>query len=389
MTDHLKKTKANAEKRIPGDVQALQAAFERQVLRGIAAEWENARWLVPPDLQDALRPPLFSIRETHSRLGSWNPARREISLSRDLVSRHRWDDIRDVLLHEMAHQIAHEVFHATTERAHGDRFREACRMLNADPAASGRFRPLRERLYRVEPMDAADRMVIRIRKLMALAESSNPNEARAAMAKAYELIARHNIGLIDRGERQTYISVFAGHPRLRHFREAYHLAHLLQDYYFVQGVWVQAWVAEKGKMGRVLEISGTRKNVQIAEYVHASVDRYIDSAWNAYRRGKRLGRSRKTDFAIGIIQGFKSTLKAAARGVMPQNAGSLPATLTDQALTRYVAGRYTGIRSFTRQGPGHDARILADGTATGKKLVIAKGITRSDGYRQRLIRAPD
>jgi hypothetical protein len=38
-----------------------------------------------------------------------------------------------------------------------------------------------------------DRVVVRIHKLMALAESSNPNEARAAMLKAHELITRHNV----------------------------------------------------------------------------------------------------------------------------------------------------------------------------------------------------
>ena len=102
-------------------------------------------------------------------------------------------------------------------------------------------------------------MVVRIHKLMALAESSNANEAHAAMRKAHELIARHNVNLIAQGVVQEYQSIFLGTPRLRHFRESYHLAHLLQDFYFVQCMWIQAWVLANGKMGRVLEISGSRK----------------------------------------------------------------------------------------------------------------------------------
>jgi hypothetical protein len=52
-------------------------------------------------------------------------------------------------------------------------------------------------------------------------------------------------------------------------------------------MWIQAWVLEKARMGRVLEISGTRKNVRIAEYIHTAICRYIDGAWADYRRNKR------------------------------------------------------------------------------------------------------
>ena len=388
--NRLKSSRNHGAEASPDRATELSAAFERQVLQGVAAEWEHALWQLPQWIRDRLRRPLFSIRETCRRLGSWHAGRREISLSGDLVRHHGWDDVRDVLLHEMAHQVASQALGAANEPAHGQRFTEACRLLNADPAASGTYRSLRERLHQGEALSDADKTMVRIRKLMALAESSNPNEARSAMAKAYELIARHNIDLIERSERQSYISIFIGRPCLRHFRESYHLANLLQDYYFVQGVWVQAWVLEKGKMGRVLEISGTHKNVQIAEYVHASVQRYIDTSWKAYARGKRLARARKTDFAIGIIEGFKSTLGEAARELRPKSRSGcdLPVVTTDRALDQYVSRRYPRLRSSRRQGPSHDAGVLADGTETGKQLVIAKGISENDGFRRQLIEGP-
>ncbi|WP_155308909.1 DUF2786 domain-containing protein [Desulfosarcina ovata] len=355
---------------------ALQTAFERQVLRGLAAEWENARWLVPAEFRESVRRPLFGIREMPNKLGSWHAARREIALSQELVSRHRWDDVKAVLLHEMAHQVAHEGLRATAETDHGAAFQRACGWLRADPAAAANYRPLSERLRQGDPLDTRDRIVVKVRKLMALAESSNANEATAAMRKAYELIARHNLELIQKGAAQTYVSIFIGTPCLRHFREAYHLALLLQDFYFVQGVWIQAWVLDKGKMGRVLEISGTRKNVQIAEYVHGAVSRYIDSAWTDYRRQKGLNRYRKTDFAVGIIEGFKSTLHMAAQCIRTNLPSDLPVATADPALKGYVDRRYRRVRAFSRQGPGHDPRVFADGTETGKKLVIAKGITQ-------------
>jgi hypothetical protein len=369
-----------------GGTATLQASLERRILRGLAAEWENALWLLPDSLRRSIRRPLFDVRDMHRRLGCWDGGKREIALSRELVGGHRWDDIREVLLHEMAHQVAHEGMQAANETDHGKSFQQACRLLRANPAASGNYRPLHVRLQEGEALSTMDRIVAKIQKLMALAESSNPHEANAAMRKAYHLIAQYNVDRISRGVEREYHSIFLGPPRLRHFREAYHLAHLLQDFYFVQGMWVQAWVLEKEKMGRVLEISGTRKNVLIAEYIHGSVCRYIDTTWEDYRRGKGLNRYRKSDFALGVIEGFKATLQqASASG----EAGSrLPARIEDQALTGYLARRYPHVRSFSRNDPGHDVRVLADGTASGRKLVIAKGITRDDGFKGRALAPP-
>jgi hypothetical protein len=365
------------------DAAALQIAYERRILHGLSAEWENGTWLLPDELRRSLKKPLFRLIDSTGCLGSWDSAKREIRINRQLAVNGRWDDLKEVLLHEMAHQVAHEGLRAISETAHGKGFRRACRMLRANPASSGNHLPLHERLRRGEQLGAEDRMVMRIQKLMALAESSNPNEAHAAMRKAYELIALHNVQLIDRGIKQAYVSIFLGTPRLRHFREAYHLAHLLQAFYFVQGIWIQAWVMDKRRMGRVLEISGSFKNVSIAEYVYAAINRYIDTAWEAYRRGKRLNRYRKTDFAVGIIEGFRSTLEQASAA--KENSPALPACIEDTALTRYVVRRYPHIRSFSRQGPDHDGQVLADGTEKGRQLVIAKGISHSDGYQERVI----
>jgi hypothetical protein len=364
---------------------ALQSAFERQVLHGLMAEWQNALWLLPATLRQSIRRPLFAIRSMPHRLGCWDPAKREITLSRELVAGHAWDDVRDVLLHEMAHQVAHEGLAARAETDHGHGFKKACGLLRANPRASGAYPTLHQRLQQGDPLDANDRMVIKIHKLMALAESSNANEAHAAMRKAHELIARHNIDLIRHGQHQSYISIFLGRPRLRHFRESYHLAHLLQDYYFVQGVWTQAWVLEKARMGRVLEISGSIQNVQIAEYLYGCVRRYIDTAWADYRRGKSLNRYRQSDFAVGVIEGFRSTLRKASASTVKGNDTGLPMRVDDQALSRYLTRRYPHLRSFSRKGPAHDGQVLADGTECGKKLVVAKGVRHQAGYTEQLL----
>lgn len=368
-----------------GVTAALQADWERRVLRGLLAEWESAWWLLPEPIRRCVRKPFFTLEELPGRLGCWKPGKREISLNREIVNTHRWDDVKEILLHEMAHQVAHEGLKATVESDHGDRFRQACRLLGANPAASGTYPTLHARLHCGEVLSDQDRIMVKIHKLMALAESNNPNEAHAAMCKAYELITRYHLDQIECGAVQEYTSIFLGKPRLRHFREAYHLAHLLQNYYFVQGMWIRAWVMEKCKMGRVLEISGSRTHVQIAQYVHDTICRYVNAAWVDYGGADRLNRYRKTDFAVGVIEGFATTLDLACAPGAGTDCTRLPIRLADPALTCYMGQRYPHVRAISRRGPQPDAHVLADGRASGRKLVIAKGITRKAGFTNQLL----
>ncbi len=62
-------------------------------------------------------------------------------------------------------------------------------------------------------------------------------------------------------------------------------------------------------MGRVLEVSGTAPNIQLARYVFDFVQHFIRSQWADYRRDRKLNRYRRMDFAVEIIEGFRSKLE--------------------------------------------------------------------------------
>lgn len=371
-------------------MQHLSAALERAVLEGLAAEWECASWDLPERYRERLMMPLFRLENLNSRLGYWSAAKGEIVLARSLVMNHPWDCVREVLFHEMAHQAATQAMpSAPGEPPHGETFQEACRLLRANPKASGRYETLRDRLARDE-LNTEDRLLFRIRKLMALAGSGNRHEAESAMLKAHELMRKHHVAQLAGKTRRDFISVFVGAPALRHFREAYELAQLLQAYYFVQGIWVPAYVLEKGKMGRVLEISGTPRNVRVAEYVHAYVCRYIDREWEAYRKQKSraLGRYRKTDFALGVIRGFASTLSSRKTGgPRPGDATEL-VPVKDPQLGAYMRFRYPSIRKVQQPPVRRDLSILDDGIRRGRRLVIAEGVAEQSKDRGKRLPGP-
>ncbi len=349
-----------------------EAAAEREgrILHGLLCEWECARRMLDPAVGRHLDPPLFLLVDSASRWGSWSADRREIRLSRSLVFRHPWEAVREVLFHEMAHQLADEVLGAGGEAPHGPLFHQACGLLGAEPQASGRF-PLASERVRQAAAGGNDRQLRRIRKLLALAGSSNPHEAEAAMFKAHQLMAGRETTARVSGQPREFFSVFVGRPALRHYRAFYHLAALLRDFYFVMPIWVPAYVIEKGRMGRVLEISGTASHLRTAAYVHAFIQRVIAEEWARFVRRAAPGRCGRDLFGVGVVEGFRTRLEAGRRGTGAIASTALVAA-NDPALERYFKCRHPRTARVGQAALLAHRRALDAGREVGCRLVVSQ-----------------
>ncbi|SPD75405.1 conserved hypothetical protein [uncultured Desulfobacterium sp.] len=350
---------------------AVEEDLCRRILHGLACEWENAIWVLESSLRLAIKRPIFSICDMKGRWGSWSCEKNEISISKDLVLNHSWDAVREILLHEMAHQLTEQLLDGRLEPPHGPKFKKACHLLRANPKASGNYALLDQR---ISAYTSEDKILIRVKKLIALAQSQNRFEAEAAMLKAHELILKYNVELIESHDNHDIITVFVGTPALRHFREDYHLAGLLQDFYFVYGIWVPSYVLEKGNMGRVLEISGTGSNVRIACYVYDFIRRFISSQWTEYNRKRRLNRFRMTDFAVGIIEGFRSKLNQDVSSKIKSHNTKCMTVILDAKLKEHIHYKYPRVSTVRGRAIRNDKSVLKDGISAGKELVIHKGI---------------
>jgi len=347
--------------------------LQHPILHGLCCEWKTKASQVKPSESKGFVQPLFAIRDFKSRWGSWSSEKREISLSRELVYHHSWGAVREVLFHEMAHQYAEQVLHGRNEPPHGASFQKACHVLRANPKASTGHLLLDQRLSR----DSADRepgILSRVRKLMALGRSENVFEAQAAMAKAHELLRNHQLDAGAGEEKEAFISTLLGQPALRHSQEHYALSNLLQDFYFVCGVWVPAYVLDRARMGTVLEITGRRPNVKTASYVHDFVVRFIEARWKEYTGATFLNRHRKSDFGMGIIQGFRKNLADGATCAQNPDRGVSLVALKDRQLEKQVAYRYPHLRRVRGRAVRRDEKVIRDGVAIGRNLVLRKGI---------------
>ena len=360
--------------------------MERVILKGLVEEWHTHSIDLPQEIADKLKPPTFRLSDMSSRWGYWNSHSRQIVLSRKLVLTYPWDSVREILLHEMAHQVADQVFLAHNQAPHGLLFQKACRLLRANPAATGTYPPLEERIVDGE-ISRRDALLARIDKLMSLAQSSHRHEAEASMLKAHELIAKYNIDYIKRGVDREFISVFVGQPALRHYQYDYELANLLQDSYFVWGIWVKAYVAAKEKMGRVLEISGTLQNISIARHVHAVLSRTIKAEWQQYRVENDAPARAYIDFALGIISGFEHKIKGQTEKLTANPDTRALIRLGDKKLETYFKYRYPHIRSITRTVRQRYAEAEADGQRIGRRIVISKAVVDQHQQKVNLITA--
>ena len=362
----------------------IQEELENRILHGLALEWEAALWVLSPSQRGLMRRPLFRLRDFKSKWGHWSGERREICLSRNLVLNHTWDTAREVLLHEIAHQFTEEVSGHNNETPHGPEFQKACYLLRANPKASKNYVPMDEQISRKSSV-SEDKIMLRVKKLMALAQSRNRHEAEAAMAKSYELIGKYNLDILTRDENRNFISLFVGRPALRHFRDHYYLARLLLDFYFVQGLWVPAYVLEKGKMGNVLEITGTMQNVQLASYIHDFIHHFIGSQWQAYNKGNKLNRSRKTDFSVGILEGFRSKLESKRKQRKKDRDTLALIKIEDPLLLKHMAYKHPHTSTVRRRVVRRDEQAVKDGIRIGKGLVISRGIEEKGKSRRLLI----
>lgn len=345
----------------------LEAALLRE-LHGTYA-WENhARF------RNRLKPAVIVLSDAASRLGRWVPERRTVEISRALVCERPWPEVVSVLCHEMAHQFVDEVLQIRGETAHGDSFRKLCDALGIDGRAGG---------PPVVAADAAagDRVLDRIRKLLALAGSGNQHEAEAAMRKAHELMLRHNVAAAGARERLGYQVRLVGDSSKRRTSVESEIASLLSEFFFVKVIQLPVYLPREGKRGSVFELAGTPPNLDMASHVYEFLLATAERLWRDNRDDQRVrsGRDRLA-YQAGVIRGFRD--KLTEERTQLKSTGLI--WIGDADLDAYYHARNPRITTRSRSVRVNGAH--AAGREAGRTIVLHKPIERgpSGGGRKLL-----
>lgn len=332
--------------------ETLSAELETALLRQLAATWDN---LNQTYFRGALRPPTLRLADGAHRLGQWLPEERAILLNRSMVLGGSWGAVVEVLKHELAHQFVTEVLGEPNETAHGPAFAALCARHGIDAAASG---------LPTAPDPAGERVLGRVAKLLALADSPNAHEAELAMAEAQRLMLKHNI---DATRASPYTFRHLGTPTGRLSPHERVLGGLLNDHFFVQCIWVPVWRPLEGKRGQVLEACGTSVNLAIAEHTHAFLLHTAERLWDDYRRRQKTGNRDRRTFLTGVMSGFREKLDAQRQ----RHAAEGLVWVGDGELQRYYRRRHPHIRSVSHSGVERN-EAHAEGRAAGRDIVLRR-----------------
>jgi hypothetical protein len=350
--------------------QRLSAALEAALLRALQGVWAtlNANYF-----RGTLRAPAFVLADGQAKLGEWRPATRTIALARGLVVDRPWGVVIEVLKHEVAHQYVSEALGGPDAAPHGPSFQTVCARLGIDARAAGL------------PLAAPDapegaRVLGRVAKLLALAESQNRHEAESAMARAQELMLKHNLEAPP--GRAGYAFRHLGEPTGRVTEAQRLLANLLADQFFVEVIWVPVWRAREGKRGTVLEVCGTPVNLEMAEHAHDFLLRTADRLWLEYARASGARRAGRQSFLAGVMTGFAEKLRAQARA----SAAAGLVWVGDADLARYHRKRHPYVRRVRYAGNARDD-AHASGRAAGRGIVLSRPVESGGaGGAPRLLR---
>lgn len=348
------------------DLQDLSSDLHRAWGRRLANWWSQYN----DDYVDGrMQPPAVRIGHSRAKLGQWDGLRREITISSHHIARDDWMSVLETLRHEMAHQYVQEVLAVTDEAAHGRAFAKACEKLRCAPEAGATVADLAG--------DGPDKTLRVIQKLLSLADSPNENEAQAAVQKARRLLVKYNVDVVELDRARNFGYRVLGDVKGRHTSAELWIGSILNQFFFVEALWSQSYDAGRDRRGTVLQVYGTRENLDFAAYVHDYLAGLLPLLWKSYRESRDLPDNRERQrYYAGVMEGFHTKLKTQAARMATTEALVWKG---DPKLEAFF--RHHNPRVVTRYGGGVTrTETYEDGFAEGKNVSIRKPVdARGDG----------
>lgn len=374
------------------DIARLSSLWARQ----LQAEFTDTCWRY----NITLIPPIIEISKSKTQLGSWSEETRTIKISSFLILNHSWAITLEVLKHEIAHQICSEIFRSK-EVAHGVAFNKACDILSVPKEYRRKSGDLPENIDRIinttSTTSEGRRFIDKVGKLLALAESTNKNEATLAMQKANDIIKKYNIMRLDTYQKSSYTYVIINRKKKRIEGYQRRICAILGDFFFVKIVNAYLYDPPSNQIHKTIEILGSRENVAIAEYCYHFLENQLSTLWvQNKQRYNGNARTEKNSYFTGLLQGFYDKLqkqreksrnsRVPISGSRAQHANTRALIVAeDERLNDYVAMRFPRLRKLSRSGPKMNKNTYTEGIERGLKIILNRGICEQKGNKGNLL----
>jgi hypothetical protein len=185
---------------------------------------------------------------------------------------------------------------------------------------------------------------------------------------------KYSIDLKELDEERQFDKCTLGKVKGRRMSYELWLGSILNEFFFVEVLWVQSYDALRDRKGSVLQIFGTSANLDIAEYTYHYLQQLLERLWAKYKAaiGIRSNRERQRYFA-GVLEGFYRKLDEQESTLQESYALVWKGDPKLQAFYRYlnpsVRTRYWGGVCQTQ--------VYRDGLREGRRVTIQQPIAES------------
>ena len=325
------------------------------------------------------------------------PQTREIRISSFLIRGHNWDITLQILKHEIAHQICWEIYH-DQQSGHGQNFCKACNLLGLPERfchSQGDLSPALEQQGGNDADEASRKVLEKIRKLLALAESSNAHESALAMKMAGRLLHRHNLQQVTEDLAHNFVYAIINRKKKRIAEYQRRIVVILKKHFDVEVLSSSLYDPASDEIHKTFELFGKQANVQTAEYCYDFLESKLSLLWeqnkHTFKGNTRIARK---SYYFGILRGFSDRMMDDRDNEsLPARGADLPVTssadsvltVTGQALRRFIRTRYPRLSSRSSGIVQIYKETYDQGIRTGRTIVLHKGIAGTDGNKGKLL----
>lgn len=274
--------------------------------------------------------------------------------------------LHDLIRHELAHYITF-INYGTAVQPHSTEFRAFCQRMGWGEEVYKATVCL-ENGQTTSVIDESS-VLRKVQKLMALASSSNKNEAEQAMIKSQQLLLKHNIEskYID-GEAEEKIFLKRIMKQKKENAKMRTIAIILETF-FVSIVYNRA-----GDF-TYLEVVGNEVNIEIAEYVATVLNDELDKLWNhAQQHANLRGAIAKNSFLLGLAKGYCTKIQSLKKEYNSDITTAL--MVIEKQLIDAKAMVYQRLSSTKRRGH-YCPESSALGEKMGRQLNINPALSKS------------
>jgi hypothetical protein len=298
-----------------------------------------------------------------------------------------------VLKHEISHQIVHEIF-LKDDSSHGPLFKEACQRIGLYEPFSSACLDIKKDLPTWDKIKSSytrskPDIVRKIEKLLNLSQSDNKYESEIALQRALELAKNQNHSLEDKNQECRFFQMSFNFKTKRIANSKSMIASILQDYFDVSIIFSSEYSAADKTHYKTIEILGSVEKLIFAEYVFKFLLERSESLWQKYKSLENINekvKATKNSFQIGLLQGFRSKLKAKEEAVFyskHQSTRELVCTY-NQELNNYTRKVFPKIRHSQSSSYSIISDVYEKGLQEGYSLKLQKPL-RKEKNSQRLL----